>query len=260
MKKYPFLLFFLLISTLGMARVTIINGLTHIHSLKPGSTTKGQLILRNDSKKEARVVVYKQDLSSICDKQIEYLEEGSQPRSLSKMLRTVVDEKVLVPQEEFVLPYLIDTPPNQLENGSYWSVLMVEVVDPVREEQANGLIVNSLVRYAVQIIGHVGTYQSPILEILKIDAKDLDKSVKTLQVQVKNTQLYMATSKAILELYDTTGKKIKTVKSLDKKIYPNSCTQFELQFTDIPKGKYAGILLVDNGRDMFGSNVTIDVD
>lgn len=260
MKKYPFLLFFLLISTLGMARVTIINGLTHIHSLKPGSTTKGQLILRNDSKKEARVVVYKQDLSSICDKQIEYLEDGSQPRSLSKMLRTVVDEKVLVPQEEFVLPYLIDTPPNQLENGSYWSVLMVEVVDPVREEQANGLIVNSLVRYAVQIIGHVGTYQSPILEILKIDAKDLDKSVKTLQVQVKNTQLYMATSKAILELYDTTGKKIKTVKSLDKKIYPNSCTQFELQFTDIPKGKYACILLVDNGRDMFGSNVTIDVD
>ncbi|MFN3784068.1 MAG: hypothetical protein ACK4R6_09120 [Spirosomataceae bacterium] len=260
MKKYPFLLFFLLISTLEMARVTIINGLTHIHSLKPGSTTKGQLILRNDSKKEARVVVYKQDLSSICDKQIEYLEEGSQPRSLSKMLRTVVDEKVLVPQEEFVLPYLIDTPPNQLENGSYWSVLMVEVVDPVREEQANGLIVNSLVRYAVQIIGHLGTYQSPILEILKIDAKDLDKSVKTLQVQVKNTQLYMATSKAILELYDTTGKKIKTVKSLDKKIYPNSCTQFELQFTDIPKGKYACILLVDNGRDMFGSNVTIDVD
>ena len=106
MKKYRFLLFFLLISTLGMARVTIINGLTHIHSLKQGSTTKGQLILRNDSKKEARIVVYKQDLSAICDKQIEYTEDGSQPKSLSKMLRTVVDEKVLIPQEEFVLPYL----------------------------------------------------------------------------------------------------------------------------------------------------------
>lgn len=259
MKKYRFLLFFLLISTLGMARVTIINGLTHIHSLKQGSITKGQLILRNDSKKEARIVVYKQDLSAICDKQIEYTEDGSQPKSLSKMLRTVVDEKVLIPQEEFVLPYLIDTP-NQLESGSYWSVLMVEVVDPIREEQANGLIVNTLVRYAVQIIGHIGTYQYPILEILKIDAKDLDKSIKTLEVQVKNTQLYMTTSKAILELYDTTGKKIKTVKSLDKKVYPNSCTQFELQFTDIPKGKYACILLVDNGRDMFGSNVTIDID
>ncbi|MFN3588864.1 MAG: hypothetical protein ACK4UP_05735 [Spirosomataceae bacterium] len=259
MKKYIFFLFFLLNSSLLVARVTIINGLTHIHSLKSGTTTKGQLVLRNDSKKEARVIVYKQDLSAECDKQIEYHETGSIPKSLSKMLRTVVDEKVLAPQEEFVLPYLIDTPAS-LENGSYWSVLMVEVVDPIRDEQANGLVVNALVRYAVQIIGHVGTYQSPILEILKIETKDLDKSVKTLDVQVKNTQIYMATCKAILELYDANGKKIKTVKSLDKKIYPNSCTHFELQFTDIPTGKYECILLVDNGRDMFGSNVTIDVD
>lgn len=259
MKKYYFLLFFLLSSSLSFARVTIINGLTHIHSLKAGTTTKGQLVLRNDSKREARVIVYKQDLSADCDRQIEYNEDGSNPKSLSKMLRTVIDEKELAPQEEFVLPYLIDTP-SQIENGSYWSVLMVEVVDPIREEQANGLVVNALVRYAVQVIGHVGTYQSPILEILKIETINSDKTVKTLDVQVKNTQIYMATSKAILELYDTNGKKTKTLKSLDKKIYPNSCTHFELLLENIPKGKYDCILLIDNGRDMFGSNVSIYID
>lgn len=259
MKKQGLLLFLIALSVRLSASILIMNGLTHIHTTTKGSQVNGKIVVKNESKKEARVLVYKQDLISTCGKSIEYTEINKHRRSLGNWLKTNIDEKLLAPGEEYTIQYTINMPQEDLEKGTYWSVLMVEGANPVKEENKAGMQINSKVRYAVQVLADMGSFESPKLgfEDVQYDGKtNADKIVK---VKLKNEGVFSAKTKISLEVYSEKGDKIKTIEGLSKRIYPNLCNEFEIILADLPKGKYEGVLIADNGKDMFGSNITLDV-
>jgi hypothetical protein len=259
MKKYIILILLLSKTFFANSAIVILNGLTHTHTIEGGQKVTGSIQIRNESNKPARVLVYKQDLVAKCGLGTNYLDSASLPFSLSPYLTTAVDEKVLDGNEEYVLYYNIEIPASTLKDGSYWSVLMVEAADPVKEQQPNGMNINSIVRYAVQIIGDYGQVESPKLTFEDIKINNATDTLKVLTMRIRNDGLFTTSTKVILELYNTSGEKVKVIEAIRRRIYPSSCGEFEIELKQLPKGKYDGIIIADNGKDLFGANVSVEI-
>ncbi len=240
--------------------IVILNGLTHIHSLDGGQKISGKIVVRNQSNKPARLLVYKQDIIANCSSSISYVDSASMPYSLSPYLTTSIDEKVLAPNEDYTLFYNIDVPKEKLADASYWSVLMLEGADPIQEVQPNGVNVNSIVRYAIQIIGDYGKFESPKLNFEDIKIITNVDSIKVITMRIKNDGLFTTSAKVMLELYNPSGEKVKVLHAIRKRIYPSSCIDFEIELNQLDKGIYDGIIIADNGKDLFGANVSVDID
>lgn len=264
MKKTSILLLLLFFSIQAFSGVVVLNGLTHVHSGEAGSQISGKIRIRNDSPKENRIIIYKQDLILSCDNIaiFEYKEINTNPRTMGNWLKVNVDEKILSPYEEYDLSYSINVPKNISQKGSYWTVLMVEGADPIRESENQSLQVGSKIRYAVQLITELGSFESPKLQFENVEYKKGGNATSNniVQVKLKNTGHYSAQTKVLLEIYDSKGTKLKVFQGSIRRIYPNLCNVFELEIKGLPKGIYDGVIIADNSKDLFGSNVSIKIE
>jgi hypothetical protein len=263
MKKTSILILFLLSTIQAFSGVVILNGLTHVHSGEAGSLISGKIKIRNDSSKENRIILYKQDLILSCDNTsiYEYKDVNSNPRSMGSWLKVNVDEKILGPHEEYDLSYSIEVPKNVTQKGSYWTVLMIEGADPIREPESESIQVGSKIRYAVQLITELGSFESPKLQFENVEyKKGLSATSNVVQIKLKNIGMYSAQTKVLLEIYDSKGTKLKVFQGTIRRIYPNLCNVFELEIKDLPKGIYDGVIIADNSKDLFGSNVSIKIE
>lgn len=242
----------------------VLNGLTHVHTGEAGSIITGKIKIRNDSQKDSRILLYKQDLMLSCGNTsvFEYKEINTNPKSMGSWLKVNVDEKILSPHEEYDLSYSINVPKNITQKGSYWTVLMVEGADPIRESENQSLQVGSKIRYAIQLITELGNFESPKLQFENVEyRKGVNATSNNIvQVKLKNIGQYSAQTKVLLEIYDAKGTKLKVFQGSIRRIYPNLCNVFELEIKDLPKGVYDGIIIADNSKDLFGSNVSIKIE
>jgi len=251
----------LLFSTSLHASVVIVNGLTHAHTLSATDPRiQGYIKVRNDGAKESRIVVYRQDLTSECGQSSSYPETGSHNRSLGNALQTNVDEKVMGASEEYDLRYTIDLSKEKSSPGTYWAVVMVEVAEPVREEPKNGLQVNSKVRYAIQVIVDVGSFEGPALTYENVVFDKVSDQHAVLRIMLKNNGTFGARTSVLLEIYDPAGNKLKTTEPSTRMLYPGNCGTFEIPVTDLPKGKYDCVIIADTKKDLFGSNIALQVE
>lgn len=255
------LFFTFLLSTSLHASVVIVNGLTHAHALS-GINTKAQgtIRIKNEGSKESRILVYRQDLTSECGLSSVYPETGSHNRSLGNALTTNVDEKVMASGEEYDVRYTIDLDKERSSDGTYWQVVMVEVADPVREEAKQGVQVNSKVRYAIQVIVDVGNIEGPQLSYENMIFEKVSDKLSLLKATIKNNGIFGARTGVILEIYDTAGNKLKTTEPSNRMLYPGYCSTFEIPVTDLPKGKYDCVIIADTKKDLFGSNIALQVE
>lgn len=241
------------------ATVVITNGLTHRHSISNElDKVGGKVTVRNDGLKESIVNIYNQDIIPNCTTGFNYTDINNHERSLGKWFTTNVDEKLLAPREEYSFYYTIQVPKGTDLTGTYWSILMVEVADPIKEEQENGFTVESKVRYGVQIIADMGVYQSPKITFENIEFSKDEGAEKVIRVKLKNNGLFFSATKLNIELIDKNGNKTRTSIAEKRKLYPGYCNDFEVTIKDLPKGVFEGILIADNGVDLFGSNVTVE--
>ena len=259
------LLFLLVVLTNSFAGVAILNGLTHIHSGAFGSTLTGTIKMQNGGKKEARMLIYQQDMSLACDKPVDYAGINSHERSLGRWIKTNVEERTLQPNEEYEVTYSIAIPADVKDKGTYWGIIMVEAADPIREETPQGLKIDSKTRYAIQIIMDVGIPVTGVLSFEKVDlAKKMVDSTKkfayTIAVKIKNSGVFYAKTKVNMEVFNSAGDKVKVIEGSPRRIYPNRCNDFEIEVKDLPKGKYEAVLVADNGKELFGSNISLEIE
>lgn len=242
------------------ASVVVLNGLTHTHSIPTAETkVQGAIRVKNEGKKESRILVYRQDLISSCDQAALYPEAGSHSRSLGTFLKTSVDERLIAVNEEYDVRYTIELDGSR-PSGTYWEVVMVEVADPVREEVRSGIQVSSKVRYAVQVIVDVGAVEGPRLSYEKVFYEKVPSGESILKVILKNNSSYGSRANVILEIYDSNGNKLKTTAPNTRMLYPGYCSTFEIPVTDLPKGKYDCVIVADTQKDLFGSNISLQVE
>ena len=261
MKKSIYIWVVLLLGSFpSFSNIVVLNGLTHTHQIQAGGVFSGKITVRNDGSKETRFLVYKQDLRFQCtESSIQYTDVNSHSHSLADWLKTNVEEKVLAPAEEYNLFYTINIPAEMDSIGSYWTMLMIEGAEPVREETSQGVVVGSKVRYGIQVIADVGAFLSPQLHFL--DAQILSNPVNTkyLSAKIQNIGKFSVPVKINLEIYNSSGQKIKTIEGLSRRIYPANCNQFDIDLSALPAGKYEAVLVADNGKDLFGTNISLDI-
>lgn len=260
MKWIALLSMILLMPRSMRASVVILNGLTHNHSIPTADTkVQGVIKVKNEGGKDSRILVYRQDLTSPCDEQATYPEIGSHSRSLGTGLKTNVDQRVIATNESYDVRYTIDADPNR-QPGTYWEVIMIEVADPVREEAHNGVQVNSKVRYAIQVIVDIGPVEGPTLSYEKISYEKVSSEQSVLKVVMKNNGAFGARTNVMLEVYDSNGNKLKTTQPNTRMLYPGHCSTFEIPVTDVPRGKYDCVIIADTKKDLFGSNVSLQIE
>lgn len=247
------------------ANVIILNGLTHIHKGEKGTLIQGEIILQNMNKTNPeRISVYLKDILQGCDGTTEYLEIGSHPRSLSNWVNFNTSEKVLSPNEKFIITYTINIPAdikleNDIDYGSFWSVIMIEVAKPINEDSQYGVQINSKIRYGIQIIANIGEKVDSPLDFEDVVISKEGPKTYSMDVVLKNNGLYMVQPTLIVELFDTSGNSVKKAEALFKKVYPSGCKEFKITFSDVPSGDYDAVLVADYGGEIFGVNVTVNI-
>lgn len=249
-------------SLTGFSNILILNGLTHEHAiLGESAQVKGVIKLKNDAETAVKVLFYKQEYLLACGQESNFASTPTHSYSLGRYLTTPLSEKILAPKEEFDLPYSIALPQSSA-NGSYWSVIMVEAADPITSSDPSGVSINSKVRYAIQVIANKGAFESPKLSFLDVRYNTKNQQVSNSQVIVslKNEGRFSAKTKVSLEIYNDKGEKIKVFESLSRRIYQDKCNTFEVDIVGLPKGKYEGILIADNGTDLFASNLELSIE
>lgn len=236
---------FLFISCICKGGISVVNGLSHEHS---NAQLTGSIKIKNEGTKSERVSLYLQDLVPNCEGSVSYREPtGQQWIFLDK------DYLELQGGEEVEVKYsLVDY---RKENTSQWQVVMVEAEDPVATDNQGGVQINSKIRYAIQIVLHVGAYQAPELGFHEVQLKDKE----AITVTLKNMGSYMTFVKLKLEVLTEDGKSVKVFEGNNKRIYPGFCTTFTVPVNDVPAGKYAGVLVADNGKDLYGSHLILEL-
>lgn len=252
--------FFAVLTLQANAAIVILNGLTHVHKALSGNTITGKIVLKNTGKKEARVVIYRNDLLLACDTEIRYESTNSHPRSLGDKLSTNVDEKILQPEEEYELGYKITSTETLEKNGTYYELIMVESAEPVTEKVREGVTIGSKVRYAIQVVLDLGEYHTPKIKFENIQLKKQADLSKTLNILLKNEDTYGGVVSISIEIFDNNNNKIKVFDKIRRRTYPNTCVDEDITIKDLPSGKYEGVVVIDNGKDLVGSNLTIEIE
>lgn len=241
--------------------MVILNGLTHIHTLTDATVkVQGVVRVKNEGDQESRILVYRQDLLPACGQAVVYPGTGSHGRSLGDRLKTNVDEKLIGAGQEYEVRYSIETEKQKTEPGTYWEVVMVEVAEPVRDEPKNGVQVNSKVRYAIQIIVDVGSFEGPRLSFEDVSFEKISERQSFLKVTLKNNSIFGSRALVSLEIYDKNGDKLKTTEPGTRMVYPGYCNIFEIPVNDLSPGKYDCVIIADTGKDLFGSNISVQVE
>lgn len=264
MKNYFTLILLLSTFFLGKANIVINNGLTHSYDSKPGSTIKGTIEVQNIGESERRIIIYKEDLLRGCDGKELKVDSLSHDRSSLSWMALGEFEKVLEPNEKFIIPYELTVPTNAELNGSYWNMILVEMAEAIdKKKDHRGISVSTKMRYGIQVITDIKTNDSPKVtgeEIQFTDFKLLkEDSTNVVQVQIMNQSIFRVNVNLNLTMFDEEGETVKSIELNPKKIYPNSCSTFDLYMEGLKPGNYSASIIADYGVDLFGIDIDVEL-
>lgn len=159
-----------------------------------------------------------------------------------------------------LLRFQIKVPKNLSTKGTFWSVVMLEGVQKIgKEATANDLQIKTQIRYAVQLITHIGGNFNKDLKIADVKLTTI-KTMPHAVIDVENTGDYLLSPHITFELFDQAGNSVGIIKSDKRKTFPGTSLRFKLPLKDIPSGKYKALLLADCGADnVFGMNLDLEL-
>ena len=180
-------------------------------------------------------------------------------RSNANWINLATEEQILQPGERFDLKYVINPKGDGL-SGSYWSVIFVEVSNPIDTANVSkGVSVNTKIRYAIQVITHFNA-EAPVnitFDSIQVYKKD---DMDVLEVQLKNESVVMVKPELMLQLYTMDGVLIDEIEVHTKKIYPYGCRKFIVDLTGVEAANYEGVLIADcKDQGLFGLNLAINL-
>jgi hypothetical protein len=134
-------LFILPISLL--ASVEVIGSLKQVFSSNPGETVKGQIKIQNNDPTDQEVRIYQTDYLFNFQEQTFYEEPGSNKRSNALWIQYSPKTVVLKSKESRNIEFEIAVPKGDSIIGSFWSVIMVEGVEPIDPNQKGDLSIRT---------------------------------------------------------------------------------------------------------------------
>lgn len=261
--KFSIFLFiaFMLTANILFGNVAIINGLTQVNTGQSGDIISGEVIFLNTSTEEQRIVFEINEALFFCDSPRTYTEKNPHAQSSSDWFLAEVMDQVLAPKEKYVYKYTITIPENKELRGSFWTMLMVTIEKPIKEESLNDNIgLNTKLRYGVALITNVNSFDDVNLDFDHADLKynEIETS-KELEVKIKNNGSFIEGVVLTLEVYDSSGNKIDKFSTDRNIVFPATCRDYFLDVSTLPAGKYQCLLLAESREEFAGTNLSLTI-
>lgn len=258
LKKFFLILVFFL-TTPMFSSIVILNGLTHTYKIESGQVYKGHIVVQNTSDNPQNVRFYQQDYRYTSDGTSYYEELGTNPRSNASWIKLSTNLIRLEGKGKYEVFYEITVPDN-INNGSFWSTIMVEPVDEIKPSDEKGVRISTVIRYAILL---VTTTTQPA------EAKIIFKSVNLTKQDQKNQldivlenqgQLYHRVI-VTAELFDNQkGDEAGFFQSNSLGLLPNTSKRFTIDLSSVSPGKYSAVVLASGDEDhIFGVNVELNI-
>lgn len=239
------------------AQVSVISSTLEERQAAPGERYTGTVRVRNTSGQPQQARIYQTDYRFLADGRTFYEQPGTAPRSNAGWVRFNPSQLTLAPGEEAAVTYTVAVPAEGGVLGSYWSVLMVETVQPQPARTAQrGVGITPGIRYAVQVATHVGQAQRRIsLEGAHLTGEGAGRA---LEVDVVNTGEQADRLELRVDLFDAEGAPAGRLTSSRGLVYPGTSIRQRFEFPALPAGTYRALLVVDTGSDdVFGAEYTL---
>lgn len=257
-------LFLILILPFSFAKsnIVILNGLSHQYKVKNGQNYRGKISIENTGNQPQTVKLFMQDFSYQANGSILYTAPNTNSKTNSEWVKINTNLISLKPKQKTEVLYEINTPNENIEAGSYWSVIIVEPVDNIKpSDEKQGVNITSVVRYAIQIITDIDSEKAkPDLKFqeMKIEKENKRQFVKIAIVNQGN--LYCKPTVAI-EIYNKkNGDKIANFASQAMGLLPETSKLFYIDISSVPPERYNAVLIATDEEDnAFALNVELEV-
>ncbi|MGB2697990.1 MAG: hypothetical protein WBD28_09070 [Candidatus Zixiibacteriota bacterium] len=267
MKKIFCLFVILFVSAeFSFAQVSVMGSLTQEATLQPGDKIEGKITLQNTAETSWEVTIYKNDYLFYADGSNIYGEPGNTTRSNASWL-SVSPKRLIIPSKETASVYFtLEVPENLDLTGTYWSIIMIEPTSEAGpqiledKETKVKIGVQTKVRYGVQIITNIGDTGAPKISFL--DRKLINQDgKKILQMDIENTGNRWLSPTVWVELYNSQGNKVGRFDSDKKRIFPECSVRHRIDLTEVPRGNYKALVVVDNGdQHVFGAKYDLGIE
>lgn len=260
MKKLTLIAVFLLSSNWTYASVIVVNGLTHIYNGVSGTQIKGEVVLLNNSNVDQTIHFSLNDAIFSCTENRIFSNSITHKNSSLSWFDGSLIDKTLSPKEKFTYQFVINVPNDATIRGTYWSMLMLDIDNPIRKEKiGNNIGLNTKIRYAIGLLTNVNTYTEVNIDFQKVDLKK-DTSTKKLEIKINNLNQYVEGIKLSLEVYDANGKKIFESATLRNMVFPGFCKDYSIDLSTLENGQYECLLVADTREKFVGTNISLLID
>ncbi|MDI9391577.1 MAG: hypothetical protein QM402_09665 [Synergistota bacterium] len=258
----PFVVGILLFPQVSYALI-VNSGLTVEKVVSPSDKTGGVITLRGEESDET-VRVYQTDYMFYADGRNEFGKPGSVPRSNASWIAYSPNQITVPAGGRAEVSYQISVPNDKNLRGTYWSVIMVELVpkgalevpSAKKGEVAVGIRIAS--RYAVQVITSIGDTGTRALEFAdkRLEAKD---GKTCLVLYVKNTGERWLVPEVYVDLFGQSGQ-LGRYPGGKLRIFPGCSVRYTVDLGALKRGKYSAMVIADAGEEkVFGARYTLEV-
>ncbi len=243
----------------SFSNIIILNGLTHENVSRSGESYRGTIQVQNAASVAKSVRIYQRDYWFSYTGENKHDPAGTLERSNAKWITFTPELIDIGPNEIITVNFEVKVPELPL-SGTYWSVLMVEgIVPPDTSRTSGGVTINTAIRYAVQVISHIGTTGIRDIQFLGMEIGKQEE-IALLHVAIENTGERLLRPEISLELFDEEGQSAGIFVADQKKIYPGTSTMASFRLEGIEPGNYTGVLVADCDEDyVFGTNVSFEI-
>lgn len=267
MKYYNFcrklvtsLLLFLFATPFLFGSIVVLNGLTHEKTALPGESFRGTIEIQNTAESSKSVKVYLRDYLFNYNGESRHDEPGTVARSNSGWITYNPELLTLAGGEKASIEFEVKVPEQDSLKGTYWSVIMVEGIVPPDTTRKTGVTINTAIRYAVQVVTHIGNTGTSDLQFLGLEMNKEDNN-SILNVLIENTGERQLKPKLALELFDENGNSAGIFNAESRKTFPGTSVRMMLNLEGIKPGKYTGVLVADCSDDnVFGTNISLELE
>lgn len=231
------------------AGVTLVGSMTHEKTAKPGEKIEGQLMLKNrDEDRSADVRIYQTNYFLTADKGESYEKSANQLRSNEKWVALSQNYITVPPKALITVPYTVHVPADANLNGTYWSLIMVEPVDESSRPKGKGFGLMFKIRYAVQLITHVGTSATYDLKVVKNTVTENEEK-KVFEFDLMNEGTRAVGPKVTMDVYGKDGKPAGHFEGERRRLYPGCSMRYVFNIASLDKGSYRALILADPDDD-----------
>lgn len=261
MKIKTVLLFTIFLSwfpSASFASIEVIGSLKHVNNASAGETYTGEVELQNSGDEPQEVTVYQTDLLYNFEEFTYYDEPVTHPRSNAPWIEFSPKTLILQPNERAFVQYEVKVPENDTLNGTYWSAMMVESVNPILPDTSGQLNIQTITRYGVQIITEMNDRGEGNLKFFE-PIVQTEEGKLILAVDIKNTGDYYIKPEVSIEMFDEEGNSVKKIKATGKGLFPYTSSRFRMELEGLePNQEYQSLIIAaGKGEDVYGLEYTL---